>query len=143
VGSRLLYVREGTLLVQAFDPEGMQFRGDPTPAVDLVWFMRDTGSAEFTASKDGQVLAYRPPPPLTRFVWLDRSGREVGTVVPPDPIDNPRPSPDGTRVAFEAADPRTDGRDIWFEAVALAAGPHGGAAPPRELFAGWEPAARR
>jgi Tol biopolymer transport system component len=118
VGRRILYVREGTLLVQAFDPAGMQVQGDPTPVVDLVWFLRSTGAAEFTASADGQVLAFRAPPPPTRLVWLDHTGREVGTVVPPGPVDNPRLSPDGTRVAFEIADPRAGGRDVWIEDLA-------------------------
>ena len=114
-GHRILYVRDGTLLVQTFDPDRMQVQGDAAPVVDLVWFLRATGSAEFTASADGQVLAFRPPPPNRRFVWVDRTGREVGTAVPPGPVDGPRLSPDGTRVAFEVEDPRAGGRDIWIE----------------------------
>jgi hypothetical protein len=35
---RILYVRDGTLLVQALDPDRMQVQGDPRPVVDLVWF---------------------------------------------------------------------------------------------------------
>jgi eukaryotic-like serine/threonine-protein kinase len=115
LGGRILYVHDGTLLVQAFDSDRMQLQGDPTPVVDLVWFLRATGSAEFTASADGRVLAFRAPPPPRRFVWLDRTGREVGTVVAPGPVDGPRLSPDGTRVAFEVEDPRAGGRDIWIE----------------------------
>jgi Tol biopolymer transport system component len=46
-------------------------------------------------------------------VWLDRGGREVGAVGPPAPVDNPRLSPDGTRVGFELADPRKGRRDVW------------------------------
>jgi dipeptidyl aminopeptidase/acylaminoacyl peptidase len=111
----LLYVREGTLLAQPFDPGRTHGHGDPKPVVELVWFMRSTGAAEFAASADGQVLAFRVPPPLTRLVWLDRGGREVGTVVPPGPVDNPRLSPDGTRVAFEVSDPRAGARDVWIE----------------------------
>jgi Tol biopolymer transport system component len=114
-GRRILYVRDGTLLVQAFDPDRGQLEGDPSPVVDLVWFLRATGAAEFAASADGQVLAFRAPPPYRRFVWLDRTGREVGTAVPAGPVDGPRLSPDGTRVAFEVEDPRAGGRDVWIE----------------------------
>ena len=91
----------------------VQLQGDATPVVDLVWVLRGPGSAEFTASANGQALAFRAPPPPSRFVWFDRSGREVGTVGPPGLIDGPRLSPDGRRVAFEVADPRTGVRDVW------------------------------
>ncbi len=117
-GSRLLFVREGTLLAQTFDPGGARLLGDPTPLVDLVWYLRPSGSAEFTASPDGRVLAFREPPSPGRLAWLDRSGREVGAVGPAGFVDNPRISPDGTRVAFEVADPRAGGNDVWIHDLA-------------------------
>jgi eukaryotic-like serine/threonine-protein kinase len=113
--SRLLYVRDGTVLVQAFDPGRPGLHGDPAPVVDLVWFMRPGAFAEVAASSDGRVLVSRAPSPPSRLVWLDRAGKELGTVGEPGYLDSPRLSPDGTRVAIEVANPRAGGRDIWIE----------------------------
>jgi Tol biopolymer transport system component len=112
-GGRLLFTRDGTLLVQAFDPIAARLQGEATPVADLVWFMRPSGSAEFAASMDGRALAFRGPLSPSRFVWLDRSGRETTTVGPPGISDHPMLSPDGTRVAFDSEEPRPAVRDIW------------------------------
>jgi Tol biopolymer transport system component len=117
-GNRVLYVREGALVARRLDPDRAELLGEPEPVADLVWFLRPTGSAEFTASGNGRALAFRAPPTASRLVWLDRSGREVGTVGPPALVDNPRLSPDGTRVGFELADPRRGVRDVWTHDLA-------------------------
>jgi Tol biopolymer transport system component len=112
-GGRLLFVREGTLLVQAFDPGAGRLEGEPTPVSDIVWFMRPSGSAEFDASADGRVLAFRGPLAPSHLAWLDRSGREIGRLGSPAIMDRPALSPDGRRAAFDLETPRTAVRDIW------------------------------
>ncbi|MET0554320.1 MAG: protein kinase [Vicinamibacteria bacterium] len=115
---RILYVREGTLVLRRLDAERAELVGEPEPVVDLVSFLRPTGAAEFNASANGRALAFRAPPAATRLVWFDRTGREVGTVGPPGFVDNPRLSPDGTRVGIEVTDQRKGGRDVWIHDLA-------------------------
>jgi eukaryotic-like serine/threonine-protein kinase len=76
----------------------------------------------FSASQNGSVLAYwtgivsnRP-----QLVWLDRTGKQVGTLGAPITQANAHISPDGTKVAAEIYDPQisdTDS-DIWLYDVA-------------------------
>lgn len=86
-GRHILYVREGTLLVQAFDPDRGQVEGDATPVVDLIWFLRGTGSAEFTASADGQVRSGHHPHPRALSGWTapaeksERSRRQAPSTI--------------------------------------------------------------
>jgi hypothetical protein len=66
-GRRILYVREGTVVVQELDADRAKLLGDPRAVVDLVWFLRSTGSAELAASANGQALAFRAPPAAARL----------------------------------------------------------------------------
>jgi Tol biopolymer transport system component len=112
-GGRLLFVRDGALLVQGFDAAAARLAGEPTPLVDLLWYMRPSGAAEFAASADGRALAFRSPRSVSRLVWLDRNGRDLGELHPPGIMDRPTISPDGRRAAFELEDARAAVVDLW------------------------------
>ena len=109
----LLFVRDGTLLAQPFDPGGMRTTGEPIPVGENVWFFRATGNAAFAVSENGTVAHHAGPNP-TRLVWRDRSGREIGVVGAPALFGRPRLSPDGSSIAVEVADPRNGTRDVWI-----------------------------
>jgi Tol biopolymer transport system component len=47
-------------------------------------------------------------------VWFDRSGKEVGFLGPPGDWEDPRISPDGTRVAANRLDASTGMSNIWL-----------------------------
>jgi len=105
----LLFIREGKLLAQAFDPDRLEMRGDPFPIAEHV-----TGGTRLSASAAGPI-AYRTPSADSgqrQFVWVDRSGREIDRVVYPDTqSQGPSLSRDGRRVAvFRHANGNTD---IW------------------------------
>jgi hypothetical protein len=107
---RLLYLRGSTLVAQPFDEKRLAVAGSASTIAEQV--------SSFSASRDGAVLSYwtgivRNPPQL---VWLDRGGKQIGTLGTPVPQGNAHISPDGTKVAAEIYDPQisyTDS-DIWL-----------------------------
>ena len=109
----LLYLRQGTLLAYRFDASERKLSGDPFPLANPVGFDEVKGVGAFSASATG-TIAYRARGPLRQLVWLDRSGKRLGTVWQPDENDlrSPELSPDGLRVAV---DRRVQGNtDVWL-----------------------------
>jgi serine/threonine protein kinase len=109
----LLFVREGTLMVQPFSAKTFQLEGEPSPVAPQVAQYLDYRA--FSASQNG-VLAYRSDVQVknTQLVWVDRAGKRLGPVGPPGYYRMPRLSPDETRVAVENLDPQTGRGDIWL-----------------------------
>jgi Tol biopolymer transport system component len=73
----LLFIREGRLLAQVFNPDRLQLEGDVKTIADQV----PTGTA-FSVSSDGSI-AYRTASPDSgkrQLVWVDRAGHETDRV---------------------------------------------------------------
>ena len=120
----LLFVRQGTLMGQAFDAQRRELRGEAFRVAEHVRFDLTLGGAVFSASQTG-VLAYslglgRGP---TRHTWFDRTGQASGTVDLAPGIVQPRLSPDGRRVAQVQQQARGALSNIWI--VDLARGSSG------------------
>jgi serine/threonine protein kinase len=100
---QLLFVRQGTLFTQNFDPIRLELSGSPSPvaeelAVDAVVYV-----AALSASVSGPIVYRAGSAGGTRqFAWFDRSGREIAKVGSPDNnfVLNPSLSPDQRRVAL-------------------------------------------
>ena len=107
----LLFVRDGTLMAQEFDPsDGL--RGEARPIIDGLHYFRSTGLATFSVSRNG-VLAWRAAQPASRLVWLDRSGMETESIASAVFDTNGRLSDDGKRYAVGVLDPRHGVSDLW------------------------------
>jgi Tol biopolymer transport system component len=93
----LLFIRQGQLLAQAFDPDRLELRGKPVPVAGHAH-----GDTALSASAAGPI-AYRTPPAESgqrQFDWIDRSGRELNRVLYADSSGvGPALSRDGRRVA--------------------------------------------
>jgi dipeptidyl aminopeptidase/acylaminoacyl peptidase len=109
----LLFVRDGTLVEQAFD--GEKVTGDPTTIVEKVAYSAASVLGAFAVSDDGQVLIFRPATagPM-QLGWFDRKGNAVGALGPPGDYLQPRISPDGSRVLYARPDEQTGNRDVWY-----------------------------
>jgi Tol biopolymer transport system component len=102
----LLYVRQGTLMAQRWDPSGKILSGEPVPIVDSVvtgtggYSLTISAFGAFSASRSG-LIAYRAGASVqTQLTWFDRSGRAVGTFDARDEmLQTPELSPDGRQVA--------------------------------------------
>jgi serine/threonine protein kinase len=110
---RLLFLREGTLMSQPFDPRAMQLAGEASPVVEPVWRHGSLwGLAAFSTSQTG-ILAYRAGGVQEfQLEWFDRSGKSLGAIGPPGNYDEPWLSPDEKRVAL-TRDPASTSA-IWI-----------------------------
>jgi serine/threonine protein kinase len=115
----LLFVREHTLMAQPLDTGSLQLRSEAFPIAEHVGVSVASSQSLFSVSEDA-VLAYDSSGPrgYTQLVWFDRTGRELGTVVPgsgPRTIySNVEIEAQGTRIAVDRRDPQTATRDIWL-----------------------------
>jgi eukaryotic-like serine/threonine-protein kinase len=108
----LLFARNSTLLAQRFDGDRLQLTGEPVPVAKEVPFFQPTAWSEFDASGDS-VLVYSTGSQKAQLTWLDRTGRESGTVGNlQDFAGDVRLSPDGKKLAATFFDFSTGGGDI-------------------------------
>ena len=96
----LAFVRDGNLLLQAFDPSSLKVSGAPIPVAEGVAFEAFRWVGNFTFSNSGRLVfqsgnAVR----RSRLTWFDLDGRELGPVGEPASFFNFALSPDQKRVA--------------------------------------------
>jgi Tol biopolymer transport system component len=112
----LVFVRDTTLMAQAFDPVRLAFAGEPAPVADNVESFAEASAGLFSVSETG-TLVYRPGPGSNVVpMWFDRQGKPAGALAEPGDYANASVSPDGTRVAV-ARGP-AGSRDLWIIEVA-------------------------
>jgi serine/threonine protein kinase/Tol biopolymer transport system component len=108
----LLFLRDTALVAQPFDPSSGQLKGDPTVLNDDVQSDPGVWRGTFTASDNG-TLIYQPG--LTTsglaLTWIDRSGKELGTVGGREIYQHVRLSPDDQKLALSIGDPQAA---IWI-----------------------------
>ena len=113
----VIFVRDGTLMAQRFDPDRLVLKGDAAPLVEQVQIagLVTTGvAAAFTVSETG-VLAYQTGSTvLSQLAWLDREGRELAKIGEAADFADLALSPDGTRAAVSVLDLAIGTRDIWL-----------------------------
>ena len=110
----LLFVREGNLMAQPFDANQLQTTGEPLAIARGISYNRNWDVADFSASENG-VLAYRVDSELqSQLSWLDRTGKQIGTVGEPGYYRVPRLSPNDQKIAVERFDPIKSEGDVWL-----------------------------
>ena len=98
---RLLFVRQGTLFAQEFDLPRLELIGNASPVAERIALNTGAlGSAAVSASTAGPFV-YRTGSAggLRQFVWLDRSGKDIGKAGDRLSATSVDLSPDGRRVA--------------------------------------------
>jgi Tol biopolymer transport system component len=98
----LLYARDH-LLAQRFDPGTLELIGEPVIVADRVlshygWHHK----MDVSTSRTGLLAVRRGDDGLTRLTWVNRAGRELGSVADAVEYSNPTISPDGTQAAITA-----------------------------------------
>jgi dipeptidyl aminopeptidase/acylaminoacyl peptidase len=105
----LLFLRESTLMAQAFDATTLATSGEAVPIAERVGGLFGSG---FGVSETGSLI-YRPAVvEQTQLVWVDRGGRSVGVAAPPGMYLEVALSPDDQRLAFARSGPT--GLDVWI-----------------------------
>ena len=94
----LLFVQNSDVYAQAFNPSILELEGKPN------LFLRDVGSVEtlslapLSVSGTGLLVYQTIAQPTHQLAWLDREGKQIGTLGEPGEWGVPRVSPDGRRV---------------------------------------------
>ena len=114
----LLYVRDGALVAQPFDPARRETRGEPTALVGDVLYNRRFSYGVFSAGGSG-ILAFLTgrQRDLSQLVWRDRSGRRLGELGTPGILSGYGGlalSRDGRLAAVARVDEGTSEADIWL-----------------------------
>ena len=112
----LLYVHDGILLAQAFDPELGRLKGDkPRQVAEHVAGPEGAFRCSFDASESG-ALIYRTDGESNRkrLMWFDRTGKNLGATGEVRDYYDLRLSADGTKLASTAA------AQIWVDDLARA-----------------------
>jgi hypothetical protein len=137
----LLFVRDRTLVAQAFDPAKREIRGEPIPLSEGLG-LDNVGLASISASANG-VLAYRSgQAALRRLVWMDRSGRETQALKDEREYGDTWLSPDGRRLVFGAEEPGGRG-DLWIQDFDRGTTTRFTFGPERAFDPVWSPDGRR
>ncbi len=109
----LLFVREGVLMSVPFDASRLKLTGDAVPLGERISYHAYRWNGAFSVSDNG-ILAYQGEGIDTaRLTWVERAGRQIGTLGTPGDYGGVRLSPDGLRCAVELRDPATGMIDIW------------------------------
>jgi serine/threonine protein kinase len=118
----LLYLRDRTLVAQAFDPRTYVLSGEPRTLSNEVLYFPHVYRAVFSASS-GEVLVTQTGKgaSLSQLTWFDRSGRSVGSAGVPGSYNNVRLSPEGRRVVVDQTDPDGWNIDVWVQEPSRAA----------------------
>ena len=108
----LLFMRDGALFAQGFDPARLQLTGEAARIAEPVGSFLD--GAFFSASRNG-VLAFRAPEDTTRLTWLDRHGTVLGRVGDPGRYSGLALDPSETRaVVVQHAIHANADQDLWL-----------------------------
>ena len=108
----LLFVRDGALFAQAFDPSRLQITGEAARIAEPVGSFLDGGF--FSASRTG-TLAFRAPDEMLRLTWLNRLGNVVERVGQAGKYGGLALAPEQTRaVVVQRATRSTADQDLWL-----------------------------
>ena len=113
----VLFVRQGRLYAQRFDPDRLVLSGEPVPIAEQIAHhtLASVQGWAFAASDTGTIVYRNASADARRqFAWFDRSGRMISTVGQPDDGSpaSPSLSPDGRRLAFHRS---VNGNvDVWL-----------------------------
>jgi Tol biopolymer transport system component len=138
----LLFARDNALLAWRFDPGRLRLVGEPTPLFEDVRY--ETANNRLTLTAAGNRVAYLRWSLQRRLVWVDRKGRELGTLGSVRGYEDVRVSPDGRRLAVTVRDPaHGQNLDVWVLDVARGTGTRVTAEPTDEFNPAWFPDGER
>jgi eukaryotic-like serine/threonine-protein kinase len=140
----LLFVRDGTLLAQRFDPEDSALGGEPIAiASSVATWSGSAGFAWFGVSPAGTLAYYSGGGAgnQLQLTWVDRKGQPIAKVGPPGSYGQIVLSPDERNVAMELTD--AEGQfDLWVMDVARGVASRVTASPANERDPVWSPDGR-
>jgi eukaryotic-like serine/threonine-protein kinase len=111
----VLFVRDDTLMAQRFDAGRLALTGEPMPVAEQ---LRVAGapatSGAYAVSQSGVLVYQEGLVQKSALVWLDRNGRELGTLSEPRGFSYLQLSPDQRHLAVSVYDDATGTRDVYL-----------------------------
>ena len=138
----LLAARDNALFAWRFDPRRLETAGEPIPAFEGVRYGTEDNLLSADAARDR--VAYLSWLARRRLVWVDRKGRELGTLGETAEYEDVRLSPDGRKAAVTMRDPtRGQNQDVWVLDAARGTGDRITAERTDEFAPAWFPDGER
>ena len=100
----LVFVRNDTLVAQAFDAAKLMVSGEPIPMINAALPNARTNSRRFSVSDNGVLVWQGPWEREYQLIWFDREGKQTGVIGAPSKISvgqDPHISPDGKRLLIK------------------------------------------
>jgi len=110
----LLFVRNGNLIAQPFDPEHLELTGAPVPVAENVPTEGITQHGLFSVSNNDFVSIQPKYGKLLQPIWVDRSGKIEEVLGDPAMYVDISLSPDGRKTAFVIVDPQDGTWNTWI-----------------------------
>ncbi|MCI0355323.1 MAG: protein kinase, partial [Acidobacteria bacterium] len=140
----LLLVRNRQLIALPFDAKSGQVGTEATRLAEGVQYSSAIYQGSFAVSGAGTLVYLTGTDlSLSQFTWVDRGGKELGTVGPVQSQNNPRLSPDGSKLLFDASDPAASNVDIYVYDLQRKVSRRMTFDPTEDATAIWSPDGRR
>ena len=111
----LLFVRENTLMAQAFNADTLDLKGEAFAVAEQAMRNPIIGRAMFSVSENGVLVMRSGVVNSNQLIWFDSAGKQLSAVTPPGGYNMPALSPDEKSVAVSRADLLTGtASDIWL-----------------------------
>lgn len=111
----LLFVRENTLMAQAFNADTLDLKGEAFAVAEQAMRNPIIGRAMFSVSENGVLVMRSGVVNSNQLIWFDSAGKQLSAVTPPGGYNMPALSPDEKSVAVSRADFLTGtASDIWL-----------------------------
>jgi eukaryotic-like serine/threonine-protein kinase len=109
----ILFLRNGTLMAQPFDPKRLMTSGEAVPIAEQIQTVLNSGTVGVFSVSETGMLAYRTGVGAGGLLltWFDRSGKQEATLGEPAAIVGFQFSPDRKSLAAAIQDPSNT--DIW------------------------------
>jgi Tol biopolymer transport system component len=109
----LLFVRQGILLAQKFDPDKLELEGEAMPLSENVQYYDVRVSGTFSSSLNGNLIYLEQNQSSEKSVLLDKNGNEIKKLLDLKPNFSVSFSPDGNKIAYDLYDAGQKNVDIW------------------------------
>ncbi len=114
----LLYIREGVLVAQRFDPNTLAVSGSAIPLIDDARMDERFSRGVFSVSTNGVLVCMTGKNQTrTQMQWLDRSGKWLSDIGEPTDYTyggTPELSPDGAQSVMPIANRERGTSDVWL-----------------------------
>jgi Tol biopolymer transport system component len=134
----LVYLRENTLIAQAFDPSSLKLTGDPIPLDKGLTTYSARAKGNFTGSPNDVIAYVRDAQGgESHIVWIDRNGR-TSEIAVGKPTLGGALSPDGTKFVYNERDDQGND-DVWIYDIPRHIRSRFTFSPDPEVFPLWTP----